>query len=483
MTSEACRSTSSTRPNIMLLQGEDVGRHLACIPGNPEAITPNLDRLASDGCMYTHAFSTAPVSAPSRGAMISGRYAWSLGNHHMRSRLSTPPTTFTGELVKAGYHVSWPTKLDFNFAPGPDWCSDRERWWEKPAPRDKPFFVYQNFVDTHESCMFPERPPYLQQDLDLPPELVHDPAEVTVPPHLPDTQELRTQIAKYHDSLTYIDREIGKRLRWLDDQGLRENTIVIFLTDHGRGLPREKRWCYDAGVHLPLIIRWPGQLEPNRLIDELVSWVDIAPTLLSLAGVDVPESFEGRCFLGDQRDPERDFVFAGRDRMDLVFDRVRMARDKKWHYIRNDFPELPWAQHQAYMERQAGMTRARVMHAEGDTDGWDPVFFSTQKPAEELYDAENDPHMLTNLAELPAYAEHLERLRSALSKHENRFGDLGRTSEETLIEHGVVEDMLASFREKMSPLPAPLQMEPYPIPVTLQEAEGLRHASQNAPAP
>lgn len=197
--------------------------------------------------------------------------------------------------------------------------------------------------------MFPEKPSWHGSDLNLPDDLRHDPADVTVPPYLPDTPELRLQLAEYHDALTAIDQQIGARLAWLDEQGLRDNTIVIFLSDHGHGLPREKRWCYDAGVHLPLLVRWPDFLKPGSENDELVSWVDIAPTILSLAGVGIPASYEGQIFLGEDRAPPRETVFAGRDRMDAVFDRVRMARDKRWHFIRNDFPELPWAQRQSYM--------------------------------------------------------------------------------------------------------------------------------------
>ncbi|MGC9451618.1 MAG: sulfatase family protein [Oceanipulchritudo sp.] len=460
-----------TQPlNIMLLQCEDIGRHLGCY-GDPYASTPNMDQLASEGARYTNAFSHAPVCAPSRGGMVIGCYPWTIGNHLMRCTLVNPPRMFTHELVDAGYHVSWPTKLDFNFEPTEGWCTDQEEWWSRKAP-DMPFFVYRNFGLTHESRMFKEVPDWHGRDFPCPEEARHDPEQAPVPPYLPDTPELRRQIAAYHDAMSAIDQQIGQCLQWLDENGHREDTIVILLADHGRGLPREKRWCYDAGLHLPLIIRWPGKIGPGSVTDELVAWVDIAPTILTLAGLPVPDHYQGQVFLGEDRAPEREYVFAGRDRMDEVFDKQRVARDRKFHYVRNDAHWLPWAQKQWYMEQQPVMPVMRKLNAEGKLQGDEAVFFQPGKPEEELFDAEQDPDMLHNLAGDPAYSDTLKRLRAALDEVIAKYSDLGETDERDLIRQGIVTDKLAEYKERCArdELPADQIIGPRPIPTTLEEA-------------
>jgi len=456
--------------NIMLLQAEDIGRHLGCY-SDAYSHTPNLDQLAAEGTRFTNAFSHAPVCAPSRGGMVTGCYPWSIGNHHMRSKLMNPPRCFTQELRDAGYYVSWPTKLDFNFDPQEGWVDDTDAWWEKPPPADEPFFVYQNFGTTHESRMFGELPEWHSaKALDVPEHLRHGPDQAVVPPCFPDTPEIRRQLANYYDALTHIDREIGDRLAWLDEHGLRDNTIVIFLSDHGRGLPREKRWCYDAGIHEPLIVRWPGKLGPGTVEDDLVAWVDIAPTLLSVAGVAVPAHYQGQIFLGNDKAAPREYVFAGRDRMDSNFDKVRACRDKEFLYIRNDAPGLPWAQKQWYMEQQPVMPVMRDMHARGELKGHEAVFFQPEKPEEELYEVGKDPWQLNNLAGDPAFAEKKKALRAAMEANLERFGDLGDTTEEILILEELVLDKRGEYLQRSEFLPPEQVIGPTPIPMTLREA-------------
>jgi len=401
--------------------------------------------------------------------MVSGRYPWALGNHLMRCNRLNPPRCFTHELVDAGYHVSWPTKLDFNFEPTEGWCTDQDSWWTKDAP-SSPFFLYRNFNSTHESRMFPELPGWHEQLPPLPAELKHTPEEVPIPPYLPDTPELRTQLVAYYDALSAIDSQTGECLDWLEEQGRAENTVVIFLSDHGRGLPREKRWCYDAGIHLPLIIRWPKVLAEGSISEDLISWVDIAPTILSLAGIASPAGYDGQTFLGSARESEREYIFAGRDRMDGVLDKVRVCRDKRWHYIRNDIPQLPYAQKQDYMEQQPIMPVMRALHAEGKLTGPEASFFAKTKPPEELYDTENDPDMLNNLAADPSHHETLERLRNRLADELARTGDLGETTEEELIAQGVVDDQMTFYRKRnYDLLPEGQQLGPYPGPTTLRD--------------
>jgi arylsulfatase A-like enzyme len=458
----------------MLLQCEDTGRHFGCY-GEPGASTPNIDQLAREGTLYTNGFTHAPVCAPSRGGMVTGRYPYSLGNHHMRSNLNFNPGIFTEELRNAGYFVNWHSKLDFNFDPEEGW-RDASHAWVEDDPPQQPFFVYENFHRTHESCMFPGPPERHQEILPESAEAAeHNADELEAPPFLTDGPELRYELKRYADSVSLIDAQIGRRLRWLEEHGLRDNTLVILLSDHGRGLPREKRWCYDAGLHLPLIVRFPGLTDPGTVCDDLVAWVDIAPTLLHLAGAPIPDTYQGQVFLGDDAGPERDCVFGGRDRMDEVFDRVRVARDKKWHYIRNDFPELPWAQCQNYMEQQPIMPLMREKWKAGELEGDEAAFFADRKPPEELFDMENDPWCMRNLAEDPDCANILNTMRKRLEAHLTEVGDLGLETEESLIERGILTDKLSHYRTERPPVLQPDDHPgPQPYPVTLRDAEAFR---------
>lgn len=457
----------SKRPNFILLIGEDAGRRLGCY-GDPDAITPNLDRLAAEGCRYDNAFSTAPVCAPSRCTLVTGQYAWSIGTHHHRSRLLSPPKLFTEYLRETGYYVNWENKTDFNFVP-PESFSDECRPWlddlrENRLP-DKPFFLYHNFDVTHESTMWPE--PWKGHGVVkdrlalrhlLGPDQQIDPARVQVPSYLPDVSEVRANIARFYEALAIEDIQAGQILDALDRSPHRDNTIVIYLTDHGRGLAREKRWLYGAGIHLSLVIRWPEGIKPGTVSDELVSWVDIAPTILSLAGIEVPQSLQGQVFLGPEKAPPRQYVFAGRDRMDEAYDRCRAARDKRWHYIRNDFPQIPYCQRNHYQEHMETTQVLREMNYRGELTDAQKLWMSPTKPPEELYEAHSDPNMVHNLAGDPAHADTLARMRRALADELERYGDLGMVPERELIARGLVEDRLAQHYAHVEPPPEHLRV-------------------------
>lgn len=457
------------RPNILFLIAEDTGRHHGCY-GEPYARTPNIDRLASEGALYTHAFATAPVCAPSRSSLLTGLYPFSLGTHHMRSTLLNPPRLFTQELRDAGYFVNWRDKLDFNFNPPEGFTDVRQDWIEDLAAGrigQQPWLLYTNLAVTHESTMWPE--PWrgrgqvkerLQRMHELPADHRHDPAEAPVPAYLPDVPEVRQAVAAYHDALSMQDADVGRILDALDASGQADNTLVVYLADHGRGLPREKRWCYDAGVRVPLILRWPGVIEPGSVCEDLVSWVDIAPTLLSLAGVAIPQHYQGQVILGPRKAPPREYVFTGRDRMGEAYDRVRVARDRRWHYIRNDFPQLPYAARTEYQEVMPAMQVMREMRATGTLTGPAALWMSDTKPAEELYDAENDPEMIRNLADAPEHRETLRRLRQTLEAFLERVGDLGDVPESELIRRGLVQDRRAEFRARIAPLPERYRIGP-----------------------
>ncbi len=460
------KNSTTKRPNIILLVGEDTGLHLGCY-GDTYARTPNLDRLAASGIRFTNAISTAPVSAPSRSSIITGQYSWSIGSHHMRSTLLTPPRLFTHELRDAGYYVNWNTKTDFNFQPPADFADSTSDWvndLRQGTLPDKPFFLYRNFGVTHESTMWhgpvgekgdtgasAER---MKLAPSLLPEHRHDPAKAYVPPYLPDDPQTRQSIAWYYDALSMQDAQIGQVLDALEQSPYADNTIVIYMTDHGRGLAREKRWCYEAGLHLPLIVaapHMPGRFEPS-LRHDVINWVDIAPTILSLTGVPLPEQYQGVAQLGEARGPERAFAFAGRDRMDEAYDRVRAVRDRHWHYIRNFYPQLPYAQRNLYMEYMPTTLVLRQWNLEGRLSPAQKLWMSERKPAEELYDVVADPCMIHNLAADPAHSATLKRMRAALDEHMAKVDDKGATSERKLVARNLVKDRLDEYHARVEPL-------------------------------
>jgi len=448
------------RMNVVLFVGEDTGRHQGCY-GDPYAHTPHIDRLAAQGCRFTNAFSTAPVCAPSRSTLVTGQYACKIGSHHMRSMLKVPPRLFTEELRAAGYYVNWANKTDFNFQPPQgftdtpsDWIAELERG---RIPR-QPFLLYFNFEGTHESAMWPDgaqpgrEPPVGETGVDA-----SRFAGLNVPPYLPDTPTSRASLVRYYDRLHQQDACLGRILSALDANGLADSTIVIYMSDHGRGLCREKRWLYEAGIHLPLVIRAPGMLQPGSTREDLVSWVDLAPTLHALPGLDIPARYDGRIFLGPRTQPEPACVFAHRDRMDGCFDCSRAARTRRHLYIRNDFPGIPWAQSLRYMETSPVTRELRELNAAGNLSFPTDLFMQTTKPAEELYDTAADPHCVFNLAGRADHAEILRMLRDRVEQWRVQIADKGRIPEESLIAQDVIADQRAEYDSRVGLLPERLR--------------------------
>ena len=397
-------SSAADRPNILWISIEDTSPDLGCY-GDKYAVTPNLDRLASQGCRYTNVFTHAGVCAPSRSGIITGMYPTTIGTHFMRCK-GVPPAyvkCFTEYLRAAGYYCTNDNKTDYNFDPPLTAWDDSRRGahWRNRPTKDTPFFAVINLTQTHESQV---RLPEAQLEArrkTLAPHELHDPAKAPLPPFYPDTPRVRRDMANLYDNLTFTDKLIGEILKDLDDDGLAESTIVFFWGDHGRGLPRHKRWIYDSGVHVPLIVRWPGKLQPGSVNDELVAFLDYAPTVLSLAGVPIPKHLQGRAFLGEQTGPPRQYVYAARDRMDETLDIIRGVRDKRFHYIRNYRPDLPYAQRITYMDEMPTMQEWRRLAAAGELKGPPAIFFQPTKPVEELYDTQADPHEIKNLADDP----------------------------------------------------------------------------------
>jgi len=435
------------RPNIVWIVGEDMGPEVGCY-GDAQAITPNLDRLAKQGARFTRCFTHAPVCAPSRHGLITGQYPIKTGAMHMRSTLISPPVTFTKLLRDGGYHVAWPGKTDFNFKEPKEFADSRENWWTKDAPPQQPFFGYANFTVSHESQVRSKGAQLAANTKRLTPEQRHDPARMQLPPFWPDAPEVRREVANYYDLVTAVDHHAGDVLAWLDKHGLAENTIVIFFGDHGRGMPRYKRWCYDTGTHVPLIVRWPGKVQPGSVREELVGFVDLPATALALGGVTLPKDFDGRVFLGPAAAPERKYVYAHRDYMDEVFDRVRSVREKRWHYLRNFAPELPYAQRIDYMEIGRTMHVWREQHAEGKLNAVQSLFFAPAKPKEELYDTDADPFEINNLAADSAHRAKLAELRAACDDWLAQTNDMGAIPVNELIGRGVITERDPNYLER-----------------------------------
>ncbi|MEA3364684.1 MAG: sulfatase-like hydrolase/transferase [Candidatus Hydrogenedentes bacterium] len=421
-------AAEDARPNILWLTCEDTSPHLGCF-GYPEATTPNLDKLAADGARYPNAFSVSGVCAPSRSCLITGIYPNTLGTQHMRCNTPPPPHVkcFPEYLQEVGYYCTNNVKTDYQFDPPKSaWneCSRQAHWRNRPD-ENQPFFAVFNQTITHESrigTLF-ESDEVLRER--MAPFAPHDPDALELPPYFPDTPIIRRHWAHYFDLVTIMDKWAGGLLQQLEEDGLADNTVVFFYGDHGVGLPWCKRWLYDRGLHVPLIIRWPGKIPPGTLADELVSFVDFAPTVLSITGTPIPEHMQGRPFLGNAERPPRNYIFAARDRMDERYDIIRAIRDKRFKYIRNYESYRPYDQYLVYPESFPVMQEMRRVEAAGKLEGAEKLFFADRKPLEELYDAKEDPHEIVNIADNPDVQGHLKRLREALEVFLDESNDTG----------------------------------------------------------
>jgi uncharacterized sulfatase len=316
-----------------------------------------------------------------------------------------------------------------------DECSNKAHW--RNREKDQPFFAVFNFTTSHESQIRNRSEGMLKRLASLAPHEKHDPGKAVLPPYYPDTPMVRRDWAQYYDVVTLMDKQVGDVLKQLEADGLAEDTIVWFWGDHGRGLPRAKRWIYDSGIRAPLIIRvpekWrryimpdnPNAVKPGTVNDELIAFIDFAPTMLSLAGVKIPKHIQGQAFLGSQKTGPRDYVFAARDRMDEAYDLIRAVRDKRYKYIRNYMPYLTRAQDIEYMNEMPTMQEMRRLAAEGKLKGPQEQYFEPTKPVEELYDTLNDPHEVNNLAGDAKYRNVLERMRKVHALWVRETGDVG----------------------------------------------------------
>ena len=411
------------RPNILWITSEDNMPLFGCY-GDPLATTPNLDKLATESVRYTAAFANAPVCAPTRFTILTGTYAAAMGTQEMRSRYPIPERIkpYPVYLRAAGYYCANRSKTDYNF------LGDDKAWWDECSAKahyrnrapGQPFFAVFNFTTTHESSS-------LGKVLGT----THDPAKVQLPPYHPDTPVIRNKWAQYYDTITQLDEQVGQVLRELDESGLADDTIVFYYSDHGGVLPRSKRFLYETGTRVPLLIRFPKKFQhlapsaPGTTCDRLVSFVDFAPTLLSLVGLPVPGHMQGRAFLGAATAPAAEHVFLFRGRMDDArIDLSRALRGERYRYIRNYYPHRPHGLFIDYMWRSAAMRSWEDEYQAGRCNAIQSRFFQ-RKPVEELYDVAADPWEINNLAGETQYRSVLEKMRAALSQQVRAIRDAG----------------------------------------------------------
>lgn len=416
-------AAAADHPNILWISSEDNGPQLGCY-GDDYATTPNIDALAGKGMLYRNAWSTAPVCAPARTTIISGVYPIATGSQHMRSETRLPyyMQMFPRYLRDAGYYCTNNSKEDYNLV-------KTEGVWDESSPRahwnkradGQPFFAVFNITTSHESQV--RRRPH---------EPVHDPAKVRVPAYHPDTPTVRRDWAQYYDKVTEMDATVGERLRELEAAGLAEDTIIFYWGDHGPGMPRGKRWTYNSGLHVPLIAYFPekyAHLAPKEYAvggesQRLTGFIDFAPTMLSLAGIQPPGWMQGHAFAGEFETEPPQHQFGFRDRMDERYDLVRSVRDERFVYIRNFMPHRIYGQFLNYMFQTP---TTQEWHDLYHADELQPpqTFFWEEKPTEELYDLANDPDEVNNLANDPAHAERITTLRAALREWQLKVRDIG----------------------------------------------------------
>ena len=420
------------RPNVLWLSCEDISPHIGCF-GDEHAITPNIDRLATEGVRYTNAFTTAGVCAPCRSGIITGMYQTTIGTHHMRCSAKLPAMVkaFTTHLRQAEHYCTNNSKTDYqtkDMRNAWDESSGKAHWRKRKS--GQPFFAIFNFTGCHESGIAGTSK-YESVTKDLKPSQRQDPNKLDLPPYYPDTPIVREDWKRNYELITAMDAWAGDLIAQLKADGLYDNTIIFFWSDHGVGLPRAKRWLYDSGTHIPLVVRIPKKLRVGRqgkegsIDDQLISSIDFGPTVMNLAGLKVPDYMQGQPFLGDNLPKPRKYVFGARDRMDERYDIIRSVRDKRYRYIRNYEPLKTYYQYMNTPEKGATMKEIRRVHAEGKLPAAAKLFMAEHKPVEELYDLKNDPHEIDNLAGKTKYRKILERMRQVHLEWVKQTKDLG----------------------------------------------------------
>lgn len=454
------------KPNILWLVTEDMGAYLPMF-GDSTIATPNLSRLAKEGVIYPNLFSTSGVCAPSRAAIATGMYPSGIGANHMRTTSYTevtglpkygavppPEVKMISELLRGkGYYCTNNYKTDYQFKePMTAWDDSSPYAHWRNRKNEQPFFAVMNFTDTHESGLFEPyghryieerhhhsgerdftwKPGKMTED-ETPKHLPKD-TDFDIPPYLPDTEIVRRDMWKLYNNIAEMDRQVGAVLKQLEDDGLLDNTIIFFYGDHGGPLPRQKRLIYDSGLNTPMIVRFPNKWKAGTVDEQLVSFVDFAPTLLSLTGSNPPEYLQGQAFLGEfKTEEERKYIHAAADRFDGYTDAIRAVRDKRFKYIRNYRPEQGYYLPIDYREQIPTMQELLRLRDTGELDSIQMQWFRKTKDPEELFDCVNDPHELHNLANDPKYATRLKELQTEMDRWIAEIGDQPNLPEKELL--------------------------------------------------
>ena len=460
------------KPNILWLVAEDLS---PIIPpfGDHTVDTPTLDRLAREGVRYTNLYSVSGVCAPSRFTLATGVYPTSAGAHNMRTQwykefleqlglqtyevIPPPEVKMMSQVLREnGYYCTNNDKTDYQFvAPATAWDESGPRAHWRNRPEGKPFFSIFNFGITHESQVFwtPSKKNFLYQEGFPPaPETpipgwtdridstewtlnIPDDTKVPIPPYLADTEGTQKDVRRVYSNIIEMDRQVNYILKQLEEDGLLENTIIVWYTDHGGPLPRQKRLLYDSGIHVPMIIRYPNQQRAGETDDQLISFVDFAPTAFSFAGIKPPAYLEGQAFAGKYAAASpRKYIHAAADRLDTEYDMIRAVRDKRFKYLRNFKPDQPYYLKVAYRENMTAMQDLLRLNAARELNEYQAQWFRASKPPEELFDCQNDPYELKNLADDPEYAEILSELRAECDRWMKSTDDKGFVPEGELLE-------------------------------------------------
>lgn len=432
-------SLADDRPNVVWIIADDLSPELGCYD-YPDVATPHLDRLAAQGARYTKAFSTAPVCSSSRTAFQTGQYQTTVGGHHHNTRIKPVLPDSIATVVQLmqqsgyfccngrGYPDNKTAKSHFNFQYKSNEYFDGIDWSERTE--GQPFFAQVQIKEPHRTFVKSDRPR----------------PDAPIPPYYPDHPVTRADWANYLASIEVLDHKVGAVLDRLDSEGIADNTLVIFFGDHGRPHVRGKQWLYDGGLHVPLIIRWPGKVGQGTVNDQLTSLLDVMPTTLAAVGASIPE-LPGANLLDAQWNGHHQ-LFAARDRCGDAVDRIRSVRTKQYKYIRNFHPEKPYLQHSGYKKLQYPVeTLMKVMHAQGQ---WDSLLMAQTRPVEELYDLSTDPHEMKNLAKDPMYAATLTELRAAVDNWIRQSGDKGEIDEsETVNMEALMEEKWKYYENTM----------------------------------
>lgn len=437
-------------PNIIWLVAEDQSPEFFPMYGNHTMAMPDLEALAADGVVYNNAYAPVPVCAPARSAIITGMYPTTLGTHNMRTYVGwadknqpeidipnyspIPPQgvkMFTEYLRRAGYYCTNNNKEDYNFRSlETAWDeSSKDAHWRN-RPDNNPFFAVFNFGVCHESQIW-------ERGADS---LWVSPENVPVPPYFPDNDTIRHDLAVNYSNLGRLDRQVGEIIRQLKEDGLYDNSYIFFYGDHGGPFPRYKRALYETGLKVPMVIKFPGNSDAGKQDDRFMSFIDLAPTLLSVAGIEPPKVMQGVAQFGTYKSPQmRDRIYATSDRFDEVYDRLRAVRIGKFKYIRNFNTGISNALPVKYREQMPMMQSIRNMWEQGKLDSVQRLWLRTPKPEEELYDLELDPLELHNLAGERKYSDTLLEIRSAMDNWIHETKDLGAIPEKELVMRWIPE--------------------------------------------